>query len=77
MVHNLLAFTDMFANPKYKDRLQEVNALRDYAFTNREEFFAVACEYFFETPKQLKETAPRLYDTLSKMLNQDTVRLLR
>ncbi len=77
MVHNLLAFTDMFANPKYKERLQEVEALRDYAYTNLDEFFAVTCEYFFETPKQLKQNAPLLYDTLSNMLNQDTAKLLR
>ncbi len=76
MTHNYIAFTDMFADPKYKEMLQQVEALRDYAFTNCEEFFAVACEYFFETPKQLKQNAPRLYGILSKMLNQDTAKLL-
>lgn len=76
MTHNFVAFSDMFADPKYKEMLQQVEVLRDYAFTNRDEFFAVACEYFFETPKQLQKSAPRLYGILSKMLNQDTAKLL-
>lgn len=75
MTHNFLAFSDLFADPKYKEMLQQDEILRGYAFTNRDEFFAVTCEYFFETPKQLQKNAPRLYGILSKMLNQDTAKL--
>lgn len=45
--------------------------LRDYAFTNRHEFFAVSIEHFFEVPKEFKENLPKLYDTLKILLKQD------
>lgn len=45
--------------------------LRDYAYTNEEEFFAVCVEYFFEAPQLLKEHKPEIYYILGKMLNQD------
>lgn len=76
IVHNVLRLKDLFINRSYKEKLKEINAVRDYAFTNYNEFFAVACEYFFETPKQLKQNAPDLYCLVSRMLNQDTAKLL-
>lgn len=44
---------------------------RKYAATNVSELFAVATEHFFEAPNELKETIPQLYNSLSKLLNQD------
>jgi Mlc titration factor MtfA (ptsG expression regulator) len=49
----------------------EDSFLRSYAGTNREEFFAVAVEQFFEQPKEFKEKLPKIYSALSKLLNQD------
>lgn len=40
--------------------------LRAYGATNQAEFFAVASEYFFESPKRLKKAHPELYAALSK-----------
>lgn len=40
--------------------------LRAYGATNQAEFFAVASEYFFESPERLKKEHPELYDVLSK-----------
>ena len=60
---------------EYYNVLKSVNALRDYAFTNAYEFFAVTCEYFFERPVELKANAPRLYNIIRKMLNQDTAKM--
>lgn len=40
--------------------------LRVYGATNQAEFFAVASEYFFESPKRLKKAHPELYTVLSK-----------
>ena len=39
--------------------------LRSYGAKNEAEFFAVATEAFFETPEQLKQCAPDLYDVLA------------
>jgi len=45
--------------------------LRDYAFTNMQEFWAVSVEAFFENTAGLKQSLPRLYATLCDILNQD------
>lgn len=47
------------------------NFLRDYAFTNRHEFFAVSMEHFFEVPKEFREKIPVLYNALKDLLKQD------
>lgn len=46
--------------------------LRDYAFTNRHEFFAVSVEHFFEAPNEFREKLPELYGLLKNLLQQDT-----
>jgi Mlc titration factor MtfA (ptsG expression regulator) len=50
--------------------------LRDYAATNPAEFFAVATEYFFEKPKELKRAHPELYDELKIFYHQDPLTYL-
>ena len=45
--------------------------LRDYSITNRQEYFAVAVEWFFENPSKLKEIKPELYDSLATLLKVD------
>ena len=45
--------------------------LRRYALTNKEEFFAVAVENFFERPSAFKTALPELYSILAKLLKQD------
>jgi Mlc titration factor MtfA (ptsG expression regulator) len=45
--------------------------LRNYAFTNFEEFWAVSVEAFFEMPAELKTYLPDLYKALCEVLNQD------
>jgi MtfA peptidase len=49
--------------------------LRPYARTNKEEFFAVAVENFFERPDKFKSALPGLYSILVKLLNQDPLAL--
>ena len=44
---------------------------RDYGAADREEFFAVAVENFFERPVAFSEKHPNLYATLSDLLRQD------
>lgn len=45
--------------------------LRRYALTNKEEFFAVSVENFFERPAAFKTALPELYSILAKLLKQD------
>jgi Mlc titration factor MtfA (ptsG expression regulator) len=57
---------------KHYEELREVaegdgeddGVLDSYGATNQAEFFAVATEAFFETPQELQEDAPDLYDVL-------------
>lgn len=52
-------------------RIQNGNSdLNTYALTNEAEFFAVAAEYFFEKPEQLKHKHPELYEQLCMVFNQ-------
>jgi Mlc titration factor MtfA (ptsG expression regulator) len=45
--------------------------INPYALTNEAEFLAVAAEYFFEKPDQLKHKHPEIYELLSKAFGQD------
>ena len=45
--------------------------LRNYAFTDFEEFWAVSVEAFFEMPAELKQYLPGIFSTLCEVLNQD------
>ncbi len=51
--------------------------LRDYAYTNDHEFFAVLAEYFFKSPKLLQERDPQLYEMLREIFHQDTASLMK
>ncbi len=44
---------------------------RDYAATNKDEFFAIAIENFFERPVEFKKNMPDLYAVLCKLMKQD------
>jgi len=57
---------------KIADIVEDRSDIRNYATTNQMEFFAVAGEYFFESPDRLKERHPDLYEILVKVFNQDT-----
>lgn len=47
--------------------------LRPYGAKNEAEFFAVATEAFFETPAQLRNCAPELYEVLANYFEVDPV----
>jgi Mlc titration factor MtfA (ptsG expression regulator) len=47
------------------------DVLREYAATNRKEFFAVATEAFFERPHDLRAAYPALYAQLKSLYDQD------
>lgn len=56
-------------NQELKDKLDNTRFFRAYAFTNQYEFMAVLAEYFFESPSELKQHFPELYEYKRKMLN--------
>lgn len=45
--------------------------INPYALTSEAEFLAVAAEYFFEKPGQLKHKHPEIYEQLSELFRQD------
>ena len=49
--------------------------LNEYGATNPAEFFAVATEYFFEKPKELRRFHPELYQELKFFYQQDPATL--
>ncbi|MDX1626449.1 MAG: M90 family metallopeptidase [Wenzhouxiangellaceae bacterium] len=50
----------------------------DYAAESPAEFFAVACEFFFDVPDHLQRTLPDIYDLLSRLFRQNpATRLVR
>ncbi|MDP4116037.1 MAG: zinc-dependent peptidase [Bacteroidota bacterium] len=51
--------------------------LNEYGATNQAEFFAVATEYYFEKPIELKKLHPDLYDQLKDFYNIDTALLIQ
>jgi len=44
----------------------------EYAYTNEQEFLAVTTEYFFESPENLAERHPEIYNLLHRAFHQDT-----
>lgn len=57
-----------------REKIQEIKAgesdFNDYAATSETEFFAVACEYFFEQPQLLKRKHPKLFDMMSRIFRR-------
>lgn len=49
--------------------------LRNYAYTNMREFWAVTVEAFFENPNEFKKEMPALYKRVADVLNQDPLML--
>jgi len=73
----------MFRFNRYYDLLQLYKAeaekyiasgkskYKDYKEVDRNEYFAVAVEYFFERPEHFYANQPAMYNALSKVLRQD------
>jgi Mlc titration factor MtfA (ptsG expression regulator) len=58
---------------KIARRALELDFLRDYAFTNKMEFFAVCSEHFMEAPEEMYEKFPGLYHLMCRMLRMDPI----
>ena len=51
---------------KLKDKRSDINP---YGYTNKSEFFAVAAEYFFESPDLFKTKHPEMYKAMQDIFN--------
>lgn len=60
-----------FISQKIGEIHDQSSDINSYGATNRQEFFAVASEYFFERPHLLKDKHPLLYEELSTIFNQE------
>ena len=56
-------------NPEIRTKLDATRFFRAYAFENEYEFMAVLAEYFIESPGELRQNFPKLYDDIKKLLN--------
>jgi len=65
----------LFGKMKKQSQRGQKMFIRNYAFSNLEEFFAVSVEYFFEQPRELRSEMPQLYQCIANILRQDTAYL--
>ena len=65
-----------FMRKKMDEIESEQSDINPYAVTNKQEFFAVASEYFFERPHLLQKKHPELYTRLSEIFNQNMTAII-
>jgi Mlc titration factor MtfA (ptsG expression regulator) len=65
-----------FLTVEWQRHLGHGSILPAYAALNEAEFFAVACEMFFENPRPLQTAHPELYGMLREFFNQDPRQIL-
>lgn len=61
---------------EWREHRQSGSILPSYAALNEAEFFAVACEMFFENPWPLQSAHPELYEMLRDFFHQDPRQVL-
>lgn len=71
--HGYQLFSVALQELKMARYAKEQDFLRDYAFTNKMEFFAVCAETFMEDPQLMIEKFPGLYEIMKRMLCTDPV----
>jgi Mlc titration factor MtfA (ptsG expression regulator) len=67
---------------KFKDQAEMYiqsgkSKYKDYNQVDRDEYFGVAVEYFFERPEHFHKNQPAMYLALSKLLRQDLLGFIR
>jgi Mlc titration factor MtfA (ptsG expression regulator) len=72
------AFDREAANETIKiiNSAEGISLFRNYGITNKDEFFSVAVECFFERPGEFKNYNPELYSILAKILKIDPFNIL-
>jgi MtfA peptidase len=69
--YDLLSYA--FIQEHFSQKINSLKIFRDYAFTNKMEFLAVAVENFLESPEELRQHSSEMYNILKHMLRQDPI----
>ncbi|MDB5273612.1 MAG: hypothetical protein JWO58_1979 [Chitinophagaceae bacterium] len=73
-----LAVWNAVAETEYDNiRAKKPSFIRSYAGTNRQEFFAVCVEQFFEQPQEFYNALPQLYKAMASLIKQDPLKRKR
>jgi len=60
-----------FAHTRWEVQTMQPTLLGEYAASSPAEFFAVACEFFFERPADLRAVFPQVYEELARYFRVD------
>ncbi|GAB3200423.1 Mlc titration factor MtfA (ptsG expression regulator) [Pontibacter aydingkolensis] len=71
---HLQAWHDLASSEMLKQQSEQNGFLRRQAHDDEHEFFAVCVESFFERPHDFRLSNPKVYDSLSQLLQQDPAR---
>lgn len=71
--YNFSKIDTIIKRPEVFSAISKNPYFRDYAQTNRLEFYSVAIECFFETPEEFKKQLPKLYQSFCLLLNNDSL----
>lgn len=73
-----LAVWNAVAETEYDNiRAGKPSFIRSYAGTNRQEFFAVCVEQFFEQPQEFYDALPQLYKAMAGLIKQNPLKRKR
>ncbi len=73
-----LAVWNAVAETEYDNiRTGKPSFIRSYAGTNRQEFFAVCIEQFFEQPQEFYDALPQLYKAMARLIKQNPLKRKR
>jgi MtfA peptidase len=64
-------FCYMLHEENLAKKVEDAGFMRDYAFTNKMEFFAASAEFFLEAPEEMREKSKDLFYIMVRMLRQD------
>ena len=71
--HTFITFESLYKLQAQKYIQSGKSIYNDYKQVDRDQYFAVAIEYFFERPEHFQANQPEMYLALSKLLRQDSL----
>jgi Mlc titration factor MtfA (ptsG expression regulator) len=72
-IDNFEAILEYVKTPSVRDSLLVSNYLREYAFENKYELFAVMVEHFYESPIEFREKHPILFKMMGHLLQINSI----
>jgi Mlc titration factor MtfA (ptsG expression regulator) len=71
--HRFKELNQLYRNQAEKYIASGKSKYQDYKQVDRNEYFAIAVEYFFERPGHFYANQPEMYIALTKLLRQDSL----